>query len=142
MSKDHPIRSALHLVHRVAQCVEKAFQAELGDNGLTPRQLTVLVTIAANEGLNQTQIVECTSIDRSTVADIVRRLHSKGWVRRQRTKDDAPAYTVKLTDNGRRIVRTAEPMSKRVDRRILSTLAANQREPLIGALSLIVEKFG
>ena len=80
------------------------FQAELGGDDLTPRQYAVLVTVSQNEGLSQTQLVEQTGIDRSTLADIVRRMLKKGLLQRRRTKDDARAYAVKLTDEGGRIL--------------------------------------
>ena len=43
-------------------------------SGLTPRQFAVLMTIAEEEGLTQTDLVDRTGIDRSTLADIVARL--------------------------------------------------------------------
>jgi hypothetical protein len=57
-------RSAVHVLHRAGQCAEELFQAEIGDVDLTAR-LAVLNTVAENEGLSQTGIVERTGIDRS-----------------------------------------------------------------------------
>jgi DNA-binding MarR family transcriptional regulator len=105
---------------------------------LTPRQLAVLMTVAQNEGLSQTGIVDATGIDRSTLADIVRRLTKKGLLRRRRTREDARAYAVKLTDEGRHALRGAEPLAKRVDQRVLDALPKQQREQFIAALLAIV----
>jgi len=85
------------------------------DGDLTPRQLAVLVTVAGNEGLSQTGLVDRTGIDRSTLADIVRRMQRKGLLQRRRTREDARAYAVKLTDEGRRVLKVAEPLAKRAD---------------------------
>jgi DNA-binding MarR family transcriptional regulator len=118
--------------------VEEAFASQVGVESLTPRQLAVLMTIAQHEGLSQTEIVDHTGIDRSTLADIVRRLQKKGLLQRRRTKEDARAYAVKLTEEGRRVLRRVEPLAKRVDRRVLDTLPANRREEFIQALASIV----
>jgi MarR family transcriptional regulator, temperature-dependent positive regulator of motility len=107
-------------------------------DGLTPRQLAVLVTVANNEGLSQTGLVDRTGIDRSTLADIVRRMQRKGLLQRRRTKEDARAYAVKLTDEGRKVLRTAEPLASRVDRRVLDVLPAKRREAFIAGLASIV----
>jgi DNA-binding MarR family transcriptional regulator len=109
------------------------------DGDLTPRQLAVLVTVAHNEGLSQTGLVDRTGIDRSTLADIVRRMQRKGLLQRRRTKEDARAYAVKLTDEGRRLLRAAEPLAKRVDERILEALPAKQREQFIDELLAIAD---
>jgi DNA-binding MarR family transcriptional regulator len=109
------------------------------DGDLTPRQLAVLVTVANNEGLSQTGLVDRTGIDRSTLADIVRRMQRKGLLQRRRTKEDARAYAVKLTDEGRKVLRTAEPIGKKVDDRILEALPAKQREQFIDELLSIVD---
>ena len=99
----------------------------------------VLVTVANNEGLSQTGLVDRTGIDRSTLADIVRRMQKKGLLQRRRTKEDARAYAVKLTDEGRRVLRTAEPLAKRVDERILEALPAKQRDQFIEDLLAIAD---
>jgi DNA-binding MarR family transcriptional regulator len=109
------------------------------DGDLTPRQLAVLMTVAQNEGLSQTGLVDRTGIDRSTLADIVRRMQRKGLLQRRRTKEDARAYAVKLTDEGRRVLRTAEPVARRVDERILDALPTRQRDQFINDLLTIVD---
>lgn len=133
-------RSPLHLLHRAGQCAGDIFQAEMGVGDLTPRQYAVLVTVAQNEGLSQTHLVDRTGIDRSTLADIVRRMLKKGLLQRRRTKEDARAYAVKLTEEGWRTLRQAEPLAKRVDDRILAALSGNpQRERFVSDLNTIVE---
>lgn len=111
----------------------------MASGDLTPRQFAVLLTVAHNEGLSQTDLVEKTGIDRSTLADIVRRMLKKGLLQRRRTKEDARAYAVKLTDEGWRILKSAEPMAKRVDDRILSALPNAQRDRFMTDLNTIVQ---
>ena len=123
-------RSAVHLLHRAGQCAEELFQTEIGDVDLTPRQLAVLNAVAENEGLSQTGIVERTGIDRSTLADIVRRLSKKGLLQRRRTKEDARAYAVKLTDEGEKLLRRVSPMAKKVDQRILQAMGGGKDDML------------
>jgi DNA-binding MarR family transcriptional regulator len=137
-SNDRLARSPIHLLHRAGQCAGDIFHAEMKVDGLTPRQLAVLVTVSQNEGLSQTGLVERTGIDRSTLADIVRRMQRKGLLQRRRTKEDARAYAVKLTDEGRKVLRTAEPLAKRVDDRILDALPGKQRDQFIDGLQAIV----
>jgi DNA-binding MarR family transcriptional regulator len=137
---DRLARSPIHLLHRAGQCAGDIFHAEMKVDGLTPRQLAVLVTVSNNEGLSQTGLVDRTGIDRSTLADIVRRMQRKGLLQRRRTKEDARAYAVKLTDEGRKVLRTAEPLARRVDDRILDALPGNkQRDQFITDLQAIVD---
>lgn len=136
-------KSPLHLLHRAGQCAAEIFQAELGSGGdLTPRQYAVLVTVSQNEGLSQTHLVDRTGIDRSTLADIVRRMLKKGLLQRRRTKEDARAYAVKLTDEGWRMLKSADPLSRRVDDRILSSLPTAQRDRFLQDLNTIVQILG
>lgn len=138
-NSDRLSRSPIHLLHRAGQCAGDIFHAEMKVGGLTPRQLAVLITVSQNEGLSQTGLVERTGIDRSTLADIVRRMQRKGLLQRRRTKEDARAYAVKITDEGRRVLRTAEPLAKRVDDKVLDALPGKQREQFIDDLQAIVD---
>ena len=145
MSRDEPKgrdyleRSPLHLLHRASQCGTDLFQGELS-GGLTPRQFIILQTVARHEGLSQTQLVERTGIDRSTLADVIRRMLRKGLLQRRRTRDDARAYSVKLTEEGWRTLRQSEPLARRVDDKILAALSAADRERLVGWLRQIVDR--
>ena len=141
MKRDAPSRldrSPIHLLHRAGQCASDVFAAEIGETDLTPRQYAVLLTVSLNEGLSQTDLVEQTGVDRSTLADIVRRMLKKGLLQRRRTKEDARAYAVKLTEEGWRVLRSTEPIVKRVDERILGALSGKQRDQLMSDLSAIV----
>jgi MarR family transcriptional regulator, temperature-dependent positive regulator of motility len=135
-------RSPIHLLHRAGQCASDIFQGEMIEGDLTPRQYAVLVAVSQNEGLSQTQLVEKTGVDRSTLADIVRRMLKKGLLQRRRTKDDARAYAVKLTDDGRRTLEAVDPLARKVDDKILAALPGQQRERFLQDLALIVEALG
>src|SRR5262245_6681937 len=131
-------RSPIHLLHRAYQAVDQVFASGMQTNGLTARQLAVLVTVAQNEGLSQTGLVDRTGIDRSTLADVVKRLKGQGLVQRRRTKEDARAYAVRLTEEGKQVLRTAEPLAKRADQRVLDALPAKRREEFMSALGSII----
>jgi DNA-binding MarR family transcriptional regulator len=131
-------QSALHLLHRAEQCASEYFLNVASDGDITPRQYAVLTTIASDEGLSQTHLVERTGIDRSTIADITRRLLKRGLVQRRRTREDARAYAVKLTDAGWRALKSTEPVVKSVDEKILSILPVSERERFLEDLSAIV----
>lgn len=131
-------RSPIHLLHRAGQCASDIFQGEIGGSDLTPRQYAVLLAVSQNEGVSQTLLVEKTGVDRSTLADIVRRMLKKGLLQRRRTREDARAYSVKLTDAGWKTLKATDPMAKRADDRLLAALPAAQRDRFLQDLSQIV----
>lgn len=135
-------RSAIHLLHRAGQTAGDIFAEELEASGLTPRQYAVLLTVAADEGLSQSDLVVRTGIDRSTLTDIVRRLLIKGLLTRRRTVTDARIYAVRLTAGGRDMLRRAGPAAARADGRLLQTLPAPRREAFLDALARIVADSG
>jgi DNA-binding MarR family transcriptional regulator len=135
---DDRMSSALHLLHRAGQCADEMFAVSVGEVGLTPRQFAVMNAIANSDEPSQTTLVERTGIDRSTMADIVRRLTSRGLVQRRRTRRDARRYAVRLTDKGESALRMAEPAARNTDEKILAALAPTQRELFLKSLSRIV----
>jgi MarR family transcriptional regulator, temperature-dependent positive regulator of motility len=137
MTADRLARSPVHLLHRAGQCAEAVFGNAV-DSGLTPRQLAVLTAVGHNEGANQTGLVEATGIDRSTLSEMVKRLVKTGLLQRRRTKEDTRAYAVKLTDQGRRLLRSVDPHAMAVDERVLGALPGKSRERFVDALSRIV----
>jgi MarR family transcriptional regulator, temperature-dependent positive regulator of motility len=134
--------SAVHLLHRAGQRAGDVFSDEMSRVKLTPRQYAVLVSVAENEGLSQTGLVDRTGIDRSTLADIIRRMLRKGLLQRKRTKEDARAYSVRLTEEGRQQLEAAAPGAARSEERLLAALPGEQRVAFIAALAAIVRSIG
>lgn len=133
-------RSLLHRLHRASQIASDRFARELGDSTLTVRQLIVLSAIAANESASQTAIVEATGIDRSTLADIVKRLLMRGYLSRRRSKRDARAYAVRLTDEGRRILQSAAPVLQRVEADVMTSFPVRKREEFSDLLDALIKQ--
>lgn len=79
-------RSVSHLLRRASQAAEALFA---GRDAITPRQIVLLGCVAENEGLSQAQIVLRTGIDRSTAAEMVRRLSKQGYLRQEQNKPTA-----------------------------------------------------
>jgi len=131
-------RSATHLIHRAGQCATDIFQAEARESGLTPRQFAVLMTVAEEEGLTQTDLVDRTGIDRSTLADIVARLLARGLIHRRRAKEDGRAYAIKLTSQGWKGLRDAEPGAVATDSRLLAVLPPTKRQEFLDILNIII----
>lgn len=133
-----PDVSCLHLLHRAGQCAEVLFALEAEGSALTPRQYAVLLTVAVNPDVSQTVLVAETGVDRSTLADIVRRLVDKRLLQRKRTKEDARMYAVRITSKGRAVLTELRPVASRVDARLLSALGPKQRVDFVQNLKRIV----
>lgn len=124
----------LHLLHRVSQIATDRF-SQLPDSGnLTVRQVIVMRAIAESTNSNQTDITSVTGVDRSTLADIVRRLVKRNLVSRRRTKEDARAYALRLTDDGRQALDRATSLLAMVEAHLLERLTVSRRRELVGAL--------
>lgn len=111
------IRTSIYKAH---QAYSAAYEAELKVAGLniTPQQATVLCAIAGLETPSQTNLVDVTGVDRSTMADVVRRLSSKGMLTRKRTRSDARRYAVSLTPLGQRVAAQAKTIENTIEGRV------------------------
>ena len=130
--------SALHLLHRAGQIADELFTLNIGASDLTPRQFEALKAISMTEEPSQTQLVAMTGIDRSTLADIVRRLVDRGLVLRKRTRHDARMYALRLSDKGTSTIQDAAPAVAMTDERLLSALPVKERDAFIKGLERMV----
>jgi len=131
--------SITHLLHRACQIADSIFNDEAGKTGLTTRQFAVLIAVAQNKDISQTGLVQITGIDRSTVAEIVKRLLRRGLIKRKRTRLDARAYAVRLTDEGEALMREAEPAARRAEDRLRSAFSDGTVPNLTRALLQLVD---
>lgn len=111
--------------------------AALGNGKTTARQQAVLVAIAALNEPSQTDLVNTTGIDRSTIAEMVRRLCKEGIVARQRTRRDARRYALRLTHKGEKIAEAAARALSAAEREIMERVPPKLRSGLLDALRSI-----
>jgi len=130
--------STIHMLHRASQAADELFASETTGADLTPRQFAVLAALEVLESASQTQIVDATGIDRSTLADIVKRLVKRGLLNRRRSRSDARAYVVRMTPEGRTVLIATKPAARRVEERLLQQLPDARRDDLLAALEAII----
>jgi len=130
--------SVSHLIHRAEQCAGDIFARVAPSGQVTPRQFAILDEIADNPGISQTGLVDKTGIDRSTLADIIRRMLEKGLVQRERTAEDARAYAVKLTRKGTNTLKKMKPLAEKVDKELLEAIPKEHREMFVSVLAQMV----
>jgi DNA-binding MarR family transcriptional regulator len=130
--------SVSHLIHRAEQCAGDIFARVAPSGVVTPRQYAILEEIDANPGISQTGLVDRTGIDRSTLADIVRRMLDKGLVQRERTPEDARAYAVKLTRKGANTLKRMQPVAEKVDKQLLDAIPKEHRDTFVSVLAQMV----
>ena len=131
--------SPSHLMHRVLQLALDIYTEETGSGGLTQRQFAVLEAVSQKSGLTQTDLVRATGIDRSTLADLVSRMTTKGLLDREQSTIDARAKAVRLAPAGLVALEAARPKVEAADKRILALLPKAKRD---GFLSLLAELAG
>ena len=131
-------QSPSHLLRRCVQYANDLFSQEQGASDLTKQQFTVLVAVEQNEGVSQTDLVSVTGIDRSTLAEMIRRMIEKGLLSRERTETDQRANAVRLGQAGRKALRSARSASDKVERTLMSPLPAADRARFARMLSVIV----
>ena len=133
-------QSPSHLLRRCVQYANDLFSREPGVSELTKQQFTVLAAVEQNEGMSQTDLVRITGIDRSTLAEMIRRMIEKGLLDRQRTETDQRANAVRIAVGGRKALRSARAASERVERTLLSSLPAADRTRFLKMLSAVVQQ--
>ncbi|RZJ47264.1 MAG: MarR family transcriptional regulator [Brevundimonas sp.] len=131
--------SPSHLIHRALQLALDIYAEETGPDGLTQRQFAVLEAVSHKAGLTQTDLVRATGIDRSTLADLVARMTTKGLLDREKSAIDARAKAVRLSPAGEAALEAARPRVETADKRIMALLPKGKRD---GFLELLGELAG
>lgn len=128
-------QSPSHLLHRALQRALDIYVEEFGETGITQRQYAVLAAADEREGATQADLVRITGIDRSTLADMARRMIGKGLLERERSNVDARANAVRLTEEGRLALADARPKMAQADARLLKLISGGgRRSAFVGLL--------
>lgn len=131
---------ASHLLRRAHFAAEELFAQEFADESITPRQKAALVMLYQNPGLSQNALADRLFMDRSTVAEMVKRLASSGLIRRAAAKEDQRAYELFLAPGGAALLDRVMPRDMQVEQKVLERLPAEYLPLFIKCVRLIVEQ--
>src|ERR1700750_3385822 len=128
-----------HLIRRCQQYYGDLYAREAGARELTKQQFMLLAALEQNDGASQTALVEITGIDRSTLAEMVRRMLEKGLITRERTEEDQRANAVAISPSGKKALRSARNAADRAERALLEALPLAERQKFVKALREIAQ---
>jgi DNA-binding MarR family transcriptional regulator len=126
-----------HLIRRCQQFYGDLYAREAGSRELTKQQFILLCALEQHDGASQTVLVDVTGIDRSTLAEMVRRMLEKGLLSRERTEEDQRANAVAISPAGRKALRSARNVADRAERLLLDALPVPERQKFVKSLSQI-----
>lgn len=141
-SESGPFRlagSASHLLHRAEQMAAERFTQLVGD-AITLRQFAVLSAIAEAKETNLTELVRATGIDRSTMAEMLKRMQERGWITRTASKDDGRVQSIHLAGTGSMILAGSMQHARAADAAVLDTLGKAKGRSFLNLLIAFAER--
>ncbi|MCF2527950.1 MarR family winged helix-turn-helix transcriptional regulator [Yinghuangia soli] len=123
--------------------VRRLYQAYLAawvrsvDPVLTGPQFAVLTAVDAGPGRDQRSLASAVALDTSTMADVARRLETRGLIVRKTAADDGRRKLLYLTEEGERSLHEANLRARALDERLLEPFDAEQREQLMTSLAAL-----
>ena len=123
-----------HLIRVAQQVHTELWRRELG-RGVTSVQYACLMAIEQAPGLDQQMLGARVSLDKATVADVVRRMHLTGLIDRVDSADDRRRRLLEPTPEGRRVRAAQLPAVLRVQEEILAPLSTSERTALTAELT-------
>ena len=132
-------RSPAHLLRRAQQFATDTFTRAGLEDAVTARQALVLAAVAETEGATQSELVDATGVDRSTLAEMIARMERKGLVARAPSQDDLRAKTVRLTPAGRQKLALSLPRMRAADETLLAALPKARRAAFADMLVLLAK---
>src|SRR5690606_1841327 len=128
-----------YLVRRLNQIHYALFYEECKTQNVTPVQYGVLTALSLSPWLDQTAIGMELGLDRTTTADVIKRLQERGLVERRVNPNDKRSRQAVITPEGLRIMGLLQGGMARAQQRLLEPLTPRNQEIFMKLLSTLVE---
>jgi len=103
------------------------FAEECKNFDITPIQFAILTVLYGGRALDQITLSTAVGIDRTSGADVIKRLYRRGLVERIPSTEDRRAKLVHITGDGQTLVRRMQPRMERAQERLISPLSPAER---------------
>ncbi len=137
MRRDY-IREWLVELERLERALHEVGPDEVCCEGLSPRQCTILRTLAAREGTRLTDLAQLVGITPSALTRVVEKLEKLGFIQRIRGRfEDGRASMVAITSPGRDVRTKIDALMLRRTDEIVSAIPAGNRAGLLRAVRVL-----
>src|SRR6201981_1334707 len=132
-------RNCGFLVHDVSRLIKRRFDRQARQTGLpiTRRQAAVVLYIARNEGVSQSEVATWLDIEPIALVRMLDKLHDEGLVERRAHPTDRRIRTLWLTPAARPVVRQILTINKAIRDEAFVGLPPATRDVLTDVLSHI-----
>lgn len=137
---DSPSRRRLPpLLRRAWYGLNQAFRRRIARTGVTPDQFTVMRTLQEGDpkGMTQRDLTEAMSSDPNTVASLLERMETAGWVSRRRHESDRRAYRIRLLAAGQSKYEEVRSLAIDLQAEVLAVLPEAHREQFLEQLEAV-----
>jgi DNA-binding MarR family transcriptional regulator len=132
--RDDPTQHLGFLLHDVARLMRRDFNRRAQHLGLTQAQWRALVFLARNEGCNQVALADMLEVQPITLARLLDRLQSAGFIERQPDPADRRAFRLYLTDKAQPVLAKIWEFGAQTREETMAGLSRPTRETLANAL--------
>jgi DNA-binding MarR family transcriptional regulator len=110
------------------------------DYGMMPAEWrTMAILGSASSGLQASEIVSRSSMDKVVVSRAVKRMEERGFLTRESNEADGRSFLLQLSDDGRAAFEDLAPKLKAVEQKMLSGLSAEEIEAFLAVTHRIRE---
>jgi DNA-binding MarR family transcriptional regulator len=127
-----------YVARRLYQAYLSAWTRKV-DPTLTGPQFAVLTAVDNYPGVDQGSLASSVALDRSTMADIVRRLEDRGLISRRTAENDGRRKLLYLTEAGVTTLREVNTRARELDELLLADYSPRQRQRLLDELTELAE---
>ena len=126
------------LIRRLHQIHVGLFAEECREFDMTPIQFGVLTVLYTEDALDQNTVSAAIGIDRTTGADVIKRLQRRQLLTRIRSEQDGRVRLVQITESGRELVRNMQPAMIRAQERLMEPLTSAEHAQLNTLLQKLI----
>ncbi len=127
------------LIRRLNQIHVALFFESCKDFAITPVQYGLLTTLSEHPGIDQTSLCAEVGVDRTTMADVLRRLEERGLVKRKPSPHDGRLKIASITARGRKTMDEMYGAMRASQVKFLDPLNAEEQAIFIRLMMQLVE---
>ena len=110
--------------------ITQSFSRRIEHIGLSHKQVGLLAVVDAGLASSQREIAAQLGVAPSLVVSLVDQLVNIGAVRRERSRNDRRVQTIEITDEGRKLLKTATDVASRLDADLRTSLSPDDQQAL------------